>query len=86
MSAEHEIVVCMGSSCFARGNNANLELIERFLEEQSLHVTVRLCGSRCEDCCAEGPNVRIDGKLYHHVDRGMLLDLLREHLNIPVER
>ena len=85
MSEGHEIVVCMGSSCFARGNRENLNIIERFLADKDLEPSASLCGSRCEDCCAEGPNIRIDGVLYHHVDRGTLLDLLQEHFSTGEE-
>ena len=28
-----EIVICMGSSCFARGNEENLRIIESFIAE-----------------------------------------------------
>lgn len=30
------IKVCMGSSCFARGNAANLDYIENFVKENGL--------------------------------------------------
>ena len=29
----YEITVCMGSSCFARGNATNLDIIEKYLRE-----------------------------------------------------
>ena len=29
----HEIKVCMGSACFAKGNQENLEYIKEFIEE-----------------------------------------------------
>ena len=34
----NEIKICMGSSCFARGNNENLEIIETFIKENNLEA------------------------------------------------
>jgi NADH:ubiquinone oxidoreductase subunit E len=68
----------MGSSCFARGNGANLEVIENWLDKNRLQADVELTGTRCEGCCAEGPNLLVNGRRFHKVDRETLLDILRE--------
>ena len=40
-----EIVICMGSSCFARGNEVNLRIIEDFLRENGLEAEmIYACG------------------------------------------
>lgn len=72
-----EIVICMGSSCFARGNEQNLKIIERYLKETGLDVEVKLSGSGCEERCSEGPNLMINGKRYSRVGRETLIDLLK---------
>ncbi len=73
------IVICVGSSCFARGNAKNVEVAEKFLEERGLKdgVDLEMSGSLCSGNCSNGPNVIINGKMYEHVDGGLLLDLLR---------
>lgn len=43
----HVIKVCMGSSCFARGNAKNLQLIQNFLEQNEIEAEVELTGLRC---------------------------------------
>lgn len=63
----HVIEICMGSSCFARGNDRNLEVIERFLIRRGLVNEVALRGSRCNGRCSQGPNVTIDGTLHEEV-------------------
>lgn len=63
-----EITVCMGSSCFARGNSQNLEFIENYLNEKNLIASVELSGSRCEGKCADGPNIIVNGVEYNNVD------------------
>lgn len=73
------IVVCMGSSCFARGNNENLEAILRFLAEGGIEAEVQLTGSRCEERCAEGPVVTINGQRHGHLEPGRIEDMLRQH-------
>lgn len=85
MKPRVEIVICMGSSCFARGNERNLAVIERYLQTHVLEATVELRGSLCMGACAEGPNLMIDGRLYHSLDEGTVLDLLRERFETPLE-
>lgn len=74
-----KITICMGSSCFARGNGRNLDTINRFLEKIGGTHQVEVTGSRCSEMCNEGPNITIDSVAYHRVDAGVLLDLLRQH-------
>lgn len=81
MDIPHIITICMGSSCFARGNRRHLTLIEQFLEERGLSESVLIRGSRCEERCAEGPSIAIDGIMYQGLDEGLLLDVLE--LNFP---
>ncbi len=75
-----EITICMGSSCFARGNEKNLQVIEEFLAANNLtdEVDLVLGCALCQDFCGEGPNVVIDGKRYGNVDPQVMLLLLRK--------
>ena len=68
----------MGSSCFARGNEKNVAVCERFLAARGLRdeVDVVLGASLCTGNCADGPIVIVDGKIYKRVDEGVMLDLL----------
>ncbi len=68
----------MGSACFRRGNRHNLEFIETYLEEHGLVARIELIGSRCEEMCRKGPNLRINDRLYQEVDLEMLETLLAE--------
>ncbi len=76
----HLIKICMGSSCFARGNAKNLQLIQSFLDQNNIKAEIELVGMRCCNRCAVGPNITIDDKEYHHVDNEMLLDILEKIL------
>lgn len=85
MGQENSIVICMGSSCFARGNRKNLEVVEQYLAKHGVQAAVELSGSRCEECCQKGPNIRINGTMYHQVDSGSLIDLLHQHFSAKRE-
>ncbi|WP_337747847.1 (2Fe-2S) ferredoxin domain-containing protein [Victivallis vadensis] len=80
--AKPKIVICLGSSCFARGNEENIRVVEAYLAENSYRdeVEVELSGTLCQARCADGPNVIIDGVTYSKVDPGVMLDLLRKTL------
>lgn len=62
-----KIIVCMGSACFARGNNDNLGYIEKLIEDKKLDIKLELSGLRCEKNCEIGPNVIINGNMHNKV-------------------
>ncbi len=74
--SKHIITVCMGSSCFARGNDTNLAFLEDLINEKKLDAEIELVGARCEGKCATGPNITIDGVEYHEVDVEKLEEIL----------
>jgi NADH:ubiquinone oxidoreductase subunit E len=74
---ERTITICMGSSCFSRGNGKNYEIITRFLEESKLTADIKVKGCRCGGFCMEGPNIWIDEELHSNVDQGSLIDILK---------
>lgn len=69
------ITVCMGSSCFARGNAQNLEFIENYIKENNLDAQIELSGARCEGKCATGPNITINGTEYNEVDEDKINEI-----------
>lgn len=73
-----EIVVCMGSSCFARGNQENLAFLESYIEKNNLEANIELVGTRCENKCATGPNMIINGVEYNSVSTDKLEQILSE--------
>lgn len=71
-----EVRICMGSSCFSRGNAANLKFIQDYLAVRGLGARVVTVGHLCEDLCSEGPNVILDGVMHHAADAAALRVLL----------
>ena len=76
--AKPKIVICMGSSCFARGNEKTVEACESFKAERGLkdEFDVDLGASLCTGNCADGPIVVVDDKVYKHVDPLVMRDIL----------
>lgn len=80
--AKLNISVCMGSSCFARGNNENLEFIEKYIKDNHLEAEIDITGTRCEGRCATGPNIVVNGIEYSEVDIDKLKTILAEAAQI----
>ncbi len=77
MSAR-SIKICLGSSCFSRGNNANVEVIRQFLREHGFEAEVAFSGRLCEEMCGKGPVVVIDDRVYEEVNLSKLYKILQE--------
>lgn len=76
------IRICMGSSCFSRGNNKTVEILEDFIEKNKTNVPVdiQLFGSLCMDKCSKGPILIINDKVYEGVTPDSAIDLLRHYI------
>ena len=74
--AKYNIKVCMGSSCFARGNQQNLAFIEEYIKENNLDADIELIGGLCEEKCESGPNIYINDNFYNEVDEDKLKQIL----------
>ena len=73
-----EIKVCMGSACFAKGNQENLQLIKDYIEENNLETEVTIIGSLCKNKCEHGPRIIVGDVEYNKVTKEELLDILKK--------
>ena len=73
-----EIKICMGSSCFARGNADNLNFIENYIKENNIEAEIELYGTRCENICDKGPNIIINDKIYYEMTPEKIVEVLRK--------
>lgn len=71
-----EIVICMGSSCYSRGNSRTLLAIQEYLWQQKLEA--KLVGHLCEGECSAGPNISIAGQRHRQVDAATAVGLLQD--------
>lgn len=78
------ITVCMGSSCFGKGNSASAEFITRFIEEHNLQDRVEVSGCLCCNSCARGPNIKINDTLISGVSEQTLADIIVKELGLQL--
>jgi NADH:ubiquinone oxidoreductase subunit E len=74
------IDICMGSSCFARGNAENLRIVRDYVARNCPGVVVNLTGTLCRERCGSGPNITIDGREHHGVTPDSIQELLCREL------
>lgn len=75
----HKIQICMGSSCFSRGNGLNAEILQRLVADGKLKAELaeaEVSGTLCEGLCKDGPIVVIDGVVHKRVTATTLSDIL----------
>jgi len=71
------ITLCMGSSCFSRGNQKVLaKLQEHFRTRPGSGTAVQLRGCRCGKECCRGPNLWVDGELVSGATEETVLERL----------
>ena len=75
-----EIKICLGSSCFSRGNKATLQVVQKYLKDHQLERDVILKGNHCFSNCNSGPVLKIGEKLYENVSHDTVLEILESEL------
>jgi NADH:ubiquinone oxidoreductase subunit E len=61
MAQRIEMHICLGSSCFSRGNKDVVMFIKEYLRKNHLDDKVIFKGARCMGLCSNGPNLIING-------------------------
>ena len=80
------ITLCMGSSCFSRGNAQSLQILENYLSENNLESRINLVGNHCLENCSRGPNIKINDRNYSSLLPEGVIDTLNYHLNEQISR
>ena len=71
-----EVVICLGSSCFARGNKQLVIIVNDYLRDRNLLNEVRFHGERCFGECAAGPSLKLDGIIKERLDEDSVINIL----------
>jgi NADH:ubiquinone oxidoreductase subunit E len=77
-----EVVICLGSSCFARGNKQLVKVVNDYLRDRNLLNEVRFHGQRCFGQCAVGPSLKLDGKIIEKQDEESVIAMLDEFFEV----
>lgn len=81
MTDKTDVTICLGSSCFSRGNGKTLQEINAYLERNNLNHHVFFHGELCTGNCAKGPILKIADNLHEKIDPETAIDKLTESLN-----
>ena len=67
MAQRIEMQICLGSSCFSRGNREVVMFIREYLKKNHLEDRIVFRGARCMSLCSNGPNLRINQRIIEGV-------------------
>ena len=73
-----EVVICLGSSCFARGNKQLVKIVNDYLRDRNLLNEVRFHGERCFGQCAVGPSLKLNRVIKERLDEETVIAVLDE--------
>ena len=79
----HQIHVCLGTACHVRGATRILDTVEELTGirpgETDLEMKFSQETVNCLGCCALGPVVEIDGKVYGKMTPSKTIDVIKEY-------
>ncbi|MBI9036025.1 MAG: NAD(P)H-dependent oxidoreductase subunit E [Bacteroidales bacterium] len=62
-----KVVICLGSSCYSRGNARTLEVVKEYLAKNKLAEKTDFRGKLCSNDCNHGPVLTINDQKHHNV-------------------
>ena len=79
----HEVHICMGTACHVRGAGRILDTVQDFTGikpgDTDLDLKFSLETVNCLGCCALGPVMEIDGKVYGKATPSKTIDVLKNY-------
>lgn len=78
MALRIEMQICLGSSCFSRGNKEVVMFIKEYLKKNHLDDKVIFRGARCMGHCSNGPNLNINGVTMENVTISKIESILEK--------
>jgi NADH:ubiquinone oxidoreductase subunit E len=81
MAQRIEMQICLGSSCFSRGNKEVVNYIREYLRKNHLDDKVVFKGARCMSLCSKGPNLNINGVTIEDVTITKVESILEKELS-----
>lgn len=74
------LYVCRALRCRGNGSDSIVEVLEKFLKtsiDKPLSTDeIKLETSLCMGHCSNGPNIKVNNKIYNHVDKQVLKRVL----------
>ncbi|MCB9016573.1 MAG: NAD(P)H-dependent oxidoreductase subunit E [Lentimicrobiaceae bacterium] len=76
MDERVDIQICLGSSCFSRGNKRLVKVVDEYLNVHNLRHLVHFHGAHCFSSCDKGPLLHIDGREYDQLTEEKVIAIL----------
>ena len=70
--------ICLGSSCFSRGNKEVVMYIKEYLRKNHIGDRIIFKGARCMDLCSNGPNLKINERIIESVTLSKIEEILEK--------
>jgi NADH:ubiquinone oxidoreductase subunit E len=80
MHRRPEMHICLGSSCFSRGNKDVVQFIKEYLRKNHYDDKVNFKGARCFGQCSEGPVLEINDRIIKNIDLSQIEKILEKEL------
>jgi len=74
------IRICLGSSCYTRGNAENLKIIQQYVEGRNIAASLDFRGHLCTENCNRGPVITINDETFEEVQPFQVEKILMEKL------
>ena len=75
-----KLEICMGSSCYSRGNSESLDMVENYIRKRKLENIISLSGKLCLCSCSGGPNIIVNGNMHRNCRPECVIDLIAHYL------
>jgi NADH:ubiquinone oxidoreductase subunit E len=80
MAHKIEMHICLGSSCFSRGNKDVVQYIKEYIRKNQLEDKLIFKGSRCMNHCNNGPNIRINNEVIEGISVSTIESILEKEI------
>jgi NADH:ubiquinone oxidoreductase subunit E len=82
MNRRSEIHICLGSSCFSRGNKEVVAFIKGYLKKNHFEDKVIFKGARCYGHCSNGPVLVINDRIIENINMSQIEKILEQELGL----
>ncbi len=76
MKEKIKVVICLGSSCYSRGNAKTLEIVKDYLAMNQLIDQTDFRGKLCSNNCNHGPVLSIGDQKHLDVNESNIIKIL----------
>jgi NADH:ubiquinone oxidoreductase subunit E len=80
MTHRSDMHICLGSSCFSRGNKDVVHFIKEYLKKNHYEDKVIFKGARCYGHCSEGPVLVINDRIIENINLSQIEKILEQEL------